>query len=179
MYGEGQEQHLHMQQHGHDQSYQQHQLQQQSHQQIQQQQSGGGDADHKGTGFKVFCGGLSWDTTDEKFQQEFSRFGPLISAEIMYDRVNNRSRGFGFLVFANEEDMRRALAHSEPILIDNRRVEIRRAESREDCRRKASGEDPDCKRVFVGGLATELTEGWFCFCSIAKFLPSLSLFSVS
>jgi len=50
---------------------------------------------------KVFIGGISWETTEEKLKDYFKRFGDVVEAVIMKDRLTGRPRGFGFLVFAD------------------------------------------------------------------------------
>ena len=47
----------------------------------------------------------------------------------MYDRKTNRSRGFGFVTFENEEDVRTVLRQEHEIM--GKWVELKRAEPRE------------------------------------------------
>lgn len=49
---------------------------------------------------KLFVGGISWDTTEERLRDYFQAFGDVIEAVIMKDRNTGRARGFGFVVFA-------------------------------------------------------------------------------
>jgi hypothetical protein len=42
---------------------------------------------------KIFVGGLSFETTDEKLKQYFSNFGPVNDAVVMRDPNTKRSRG--------------------------------------------------------------------------------------
>ena len=48
---------------------------------------------------KVFIGGLSWETTDEKLRTYFLNYGTVHEAFVSYDRHTGRPRGFGFVVF--------------------------------------------------------------------------------
>ena len=48
---------------------------------------------------KVFIGGLSWETTDEKLRRYFENYGSVHEAFVSYDRTTGRPRGFGFVVF--------------------------------------------------------------------------------
>lgn len=52
-------------------------------------------------GGKLFIGGISWDTTEERLKEHFSTFGEVLEAMIMKDRTTGRARGFGFVVFAD------------------------------------------------------------------------------
>ncbi|KAJ0980089.1 hypothetical protein J5N97_008344 [Dioscorea zingiberensis] len=48
---------------------------------------------------KLFIGGISWDTNEERLRDYFSSFGDIVEAVIMKDRATGRARGFGFIVF--------------------------------------------------------------------------------
>jgi len=50
---------------------------------------------------KLFIGGISWETNEERLKEYFSTFGEVIEAVIMKDRTTGRARGFGFIVFSD------------------------------------------------------------------------------
>lgn len=50
---------------------------------------------------KLFIGGISWDTTEDRMKEYFSKYGEVLEAVIMKDRNTGRARGFGFIVFAD------------------------------------------------------------------------------
>jgi RNA-binding protein Musashi len=50
---------------------------------------------------KLFIGGISWDTNEERLKEYFSSYGEVVEAVIMKDRTTGRARGFGFVVFAD------------------------------------------------------------------------------
>ena len=58
---------------------------------------------------RLFVGGLSFSTSSEGLRDAFARFGPVQSAAVMTDRETGRSRGFGFVEMAGEEEAERAL----------------------------------------------------------------------
>jgi RNA recognition motif-containing protein len=39
--------------------------------------------------------------TEEGFYAFFNQFGPIVDSVVMVDRLTKRSRGFGFVTFAN------------------------------------------------------------------------------
>ncbi|XP_031487751.1 organelle RRM domain-containing protein 2, mitochondrial [Nymphaea colorata] len=53
---------------------------------------------------KLFVSGLSRLTTDEKLREAFSPFGQLLEAKVITDRASGRSKGFGFVRYATEEE---------------------------------------------------------------------------
>jgi cold-inducible RNA-binding protein len=59
-------------------------------------------------GSKLYVGNLSFDMTDQELEQAFSEFGDVVSASVIRDRDTNRSRGFGFVEFAQEADAQKA-----------------------------------------------------------------------
>lgn len=50
---------------------------------------------------KIFIGGLPQDVTTEALREYFSVYGSVADAVVMVDRRTRRSRGFGFVRFAN------------------------------------------------------------------------------
>lgn len=49
----------------------------------------------------VFVGNLAYDLTEEALANHMRRAGPVVSARIVYDKSTGRSKGFGFVEFAN------------------------------------------------------------------------------
>ena len=52
---------------------------------------------------KLFVGGLSWDTDEQGLRAAFEPFGELDEVKVITDRDTGRSRGFGFVEFADDE----------------------------------------------------------------------------
>lgn len=71
---------------------------------------------------KLFIGGISWDTDEERLKDYFSTFGEVVEAVIMKDRTTGRARGFGFVVFADPSVADRVI--KEKHNIDGRMVSI-------------------------------------------------------
>ena len=59
-------------------------------------------------GSKLYVGNLSFDTTDQDLEAAFSEHGEVASATVVRDRDTDRSRGFGFVEFAQEADAKTA-----------------------------------------------------------------------
>ena len=51
----------------------------------------------------MFIGGLNWETTDESMRAHFEQFGRVTDCMVMRDGATGRSRGFGFLTFADPD----------------------------------------------------------------------------
>ena len=53
---------------------------------------------------KIYAGNLSYKTTDQDLKEAFERFGKVDSAEVVKDRVDGRSKGFGFVEMPLDEE---------------------------------------------------------------------------
>ncbi|KAF7815345.1 glycine-rich RNA-binding protein 4, mitochondrial-like [Senna tora] len=53
---------------------------------------------------KLFVGGLSWSVDEKSLKDAFSSFGDVTEVRIVYDKDSGRSRGFGFVIFSNEDN---------------------------------------------------------------------------
>ncbi|KAL6963475.1 hypothetical protein U1Q18_012004 [Sarracenia purpurea var. burkii] len=79
---------------------------------------------------KIFVGGLPSNLTEEEFKSYFLNFGAITDVVVMYDKENDRSRGFGFITFESEEavdNVLRTKFHN----LNNKFVEVKRAEPKD------------------------------------------------
>ena len=81
-------------------------------------------------GKKLFVGGLSWDTTDTSLQNAFAPFGEITEAKVITDRDTGRSRGFGFVTFARDEDAKTAISKMHGTSLDGRSITVNEAQER-------------------------------------------------
>ncbi|XP_072315843.1 RNA-binding protein Musashi homolog 1-like [Eucyclogobius newberryi] len=97
---------------------------------------------------KMFVGGLSWQTTQERLLEYFGRFGDVKDCTVMRDPVTKRSRGFGFVTYEDQAGVDKVLAQGKHELdsktIDPKVAFPRRAQPKLVTR---------TKKVFVGGLS--------------------------
>jgi RNA-binding protein Musashi len=68
-------------------------------------------------------GGLSWETTQDSLQRYFSRYGEVIDCVVMKNNETGRSRGFGFVTFADPTNVQIVL-NNGPHNLDGRLVLI-------------------------------------------------------
>lgn len=92
---------------------------------------------------KLYIGGLSYDTTDTGLKDAFSQAGEVVSASVITDRVSGRSRGFGFVEMATEEDAQKAIDMWNGKELDGRTLIVNEAKPREDRPRRTGGFDRD------------------------------------
>ncbi|KAL5116915.1 hypothetical protein ACEQ8H_005132 [Pleosporales sp. CAS-2024a] len=79
---------------------------------------------------KLFIGGLAWHTDDGTLRQKFEEFGQVEEAVVVKDRDTGRSRGFGFVRFANDTDADAAMNALNNEEFDGRRIRVDKASDR-------------------------------------------------
>ena len=73
---------------------------------------------------KLFVGGLSWGTTDDTLREAFGQFGQVEEAKVITDRDTGRSRGFGFVTFAETDCAEKALSNMNGADLDGRTLRV-------------------------------------------------------
>merc|ERR1719464_1542716 len=97
---------------------------------------------------KLFVGGLSWQTSQDKLREYFGQFGNVTDVLVMKDPVTQRSRGFGFITFSTPEAVDRVLSvpsHS----LDGKKIDPKHATP------KSKSKANKTKKIFVGGVSQE------------------------
>ncbi|TIC37632.1 hypothetical protein E3Q09_00641 [Wallemia mellicola] len=70
---------------------------------------------------KIYISNLSWSTNDEDLARAFSPFGQISDYIVMKDRQTGRSRGFGFVTYANDREASSALESMNEVELENTR----------------------------------------------------------
>jgi len=81
---------------------------------------------------KLFIGSLPWSVTSESLKEMFSSYGEITDAVVISDRATGRSRGFGFVTFAKEEDAEKAKTEMNGKDIEGRAIVVNTARQREE-----------------------------------------------
>ena len=79
---------------------------------------------------KLFVGSLSWDTNDSSLRAAFEKFGEVEDAVIINDRETGRSRGFGFVTFADVDAAEEAIRSMDGSELDGRNITVNEAKER-------------------------------------------------
>lgn len=90
-------------------------------------------------GTKLFVGNLSWNTTDSTLYEAFSQFGEVTEARVITDRDTGRSRGFGFVTFADQAASEKATSALDGTELDGRQIRVNEAQDRRDNRSGGGG----------------------------------------
>ena len=81
---------------------------------------------------KLFVGSLPFETTSEELNKLFTEIGDVESANIVTDRMSGRSRGFGFVEMAKDEDATKAVEKLNGSEIGGRKIVVNEARPREE-----------------------------------------------
>ncbi|KAL3650050.1 hypothetical protein CASFOL_006453 [Castilleja foliolosa] len=65
---------------------------------------------------KVFVGGLAWETPKEALRQHFDKYGDILEAVIISDKLTARSKGYGFVTFKDVDAAKRACEDPTPTI---------------------------------------------------------------
>ena len=78
----------------------------------------------------LYVGNLSYNTTQDQLQEMFEAYGEVVSANVITDRDTGRSRGFGFVEMANEDEANAAINALNGQEVDGRSLTVNEARPR-------------------------------------------------
>ena len=93
----------------------------------------------------IYVGNLSWTMTDEDLSNLFTQFGTVTSAKILKDKMNGRSKGFGFVEMDDAEAAKAAIASLNESEVQGRKLIVNESQPRQE------GEGGFKKRSFGSG----------------------------
>jgi len=91
----------------------------------------------------IYVGNLSWTMTDDDLSNLFTQYGSVTSAKILKDKMNGRSKGFGFVEMEDDEAARTAISNLNETEVQGRKLIVNESQPRQE------GDRP--KRSFGGG----------------------------
>ena len=90
-------------------------------------------------GRKLFVGNLAFQTTSADLETLFAEVGTCESASVVTDRETGRSRGFGFVEMASNDEAQKAIAALNGRDLQGRQLNVSEAKERTDRRGGPSG----------------------------------------
>ena len=88
----------------------------------------------------LFIGSLAYATTDDTLKAFFEQIGEVTSARVITDRDSGRSKGFGFVEFADEANNQKAVDQLDGKELDGRAISVGLARPKEDRPRDGGGD---------------------------------------
>jgi len=86
---------------------------------------------------KLYVGNLSYNTMEEDLKEAFSKIGEVVSATLIVDQASGRSKGFGFVEMASDEDAAKAISTMNGTTFMDRTITVNEAKPKTE--RSGSG----------------------------------------
>ncbi|XP_029643574.1 RNA-binding protein 42 [Octopus sinensis] len=81
--------------------------------------------------FRIFCGDLGNEVTDEILTRAFSKFASFVKAKVVRDKRSNKTKGYGFVSFKDPNDFVRAMREMNGKYVGNRPIKLRKSSWKE------------------------------------------------
>ncbi len=99
---------------------------------------------------KIFVGNLAYNINNDDLRLIFVPYGKVMSAEIMTEKDTGRSRGFGFVVMANDEQTAIAIENAHGKLMGKRELVVNEAQAVENRRPMRPGSRKNTGETGIG-----------------------------
>ena len=83
-------------------------------------------------GSKLYVGNLLFNTTEADLKDAFGAAGKVESVELIQDKFSGKSRGFGFVTMASDQDAQNAITQFHGKEVDGRALTVNEARPREE-----------------------------------------------
>ena len=80
----------------------------------------------------IYVGNLPFETTEDNLHVTFAEYGEVTSARVITDRMTGRSRGFGFVEMANNNEAEAAIRALNGKDMGGRTLTVNEARPREN-----------------------------------------------
>ena len=80
----------------------------------------------------IFVAKLSYQTKEDQLRELFEEFGEVESVKIIFDKLSNRSKGFGFVEMPNENEALEAIEKLDEKVLDDRSIVVKKAKPKEE-----------------------------------------------
>uniref|UniRef100_A0AC34QQR4 RNA-binding protein 42 n=1 Tax=Panagrolaimus sp. JU765 TaxID=591449 RepID=A0AC34QQR4_9BILA len=77
--------------------------------------------------FRIFCGDLGNEVSDELLAKAFRKYPSFQKAKVVRDARTNKSKGYGFVSFRLQDDFVRAMREMDGKYVGNRPIKLRKS----------------------------------------------------
>ena len=81
--------------------------------------------------FRIFCGDLGNEVSDELLAKAFRKYPSFQKAKVVRDTRTNKSKGYGFVSFKHQDDFIRACREMDGKYVGNRPIKLRKSSWKE------------------------------------------------
>lgn len=78
----------------------------------------------------IYVGNLNYSVTDEELKGLFQEYGTVESARVIFDRMTNRSKGFGFVDMPDDGEANAAISALNGTELNGRSMRVNQARDR-------------------------------------------------
>jgi RNA recognition motif-containing protein len=78
----------------------------------------------------IFVAKLSYQTREDQLEALFGKYGEVSSTKIIFDKMEGRSKGYGFIEMPNEDEALNAIAELNDSELDGRKIVVKKSEPR-------------------------------------------------
>jgi RNA recognition motif-containing protein len=75
----------------------------------------------------IYIANLGFNVQSEDLRKQFAQYGEVISVNIVFDKVTNRSRGFGFIRMDDTAAAEKAIRELNGSKLDNQIIRVKEA----------------------------------------------------
>lgn len=73
---------------------------------------------------KLYVGNLPYSTNDRSLADSFSKYGNVLSASVITDKMSGRSKGFGFVELEDDSQAQTAISEMNGMDMDGRKLNV-------------------------------------------------------
>ena len=78
----------------------------------------------------IYVGNLDYKVNEKDLDDIFSEYGTVSSAKVIMDKINGRSKGFGFVEMENQDEANKAIKELNGATYENREITVNEAKPR-------------------------------------------------
>lgn len=95
---------------------------------------------------KVYVGNLPFSVGSDKLKELFASYGEIEEAIVISDKFSNRSKGFGFVTFKDDETAKKAIEEMNDKDVEGRKLKVNEARPMDPDRPKPPRRDFNQRR---------------------------------
>ena len=80
----------------------------------------------------IYVGNLSYGVEDNDLQSIFEEYGTVDSSNVIVDKYNGRSKGFGFVSMENQDEANEAINKLNGTTLDDREIVVNEARAKKN-----------------------------------------------
>ena len=81
---------------------------------------------------RLFVGGLPYTITSSQLEEMFSKFGKVVSCDVIIDKYSGQSKGFGFVEMEDDKEADEAIEKLNDTELEGRKIAVNVARPREE-----------------------------------------------